>query len=88
MSLESLEQDGILLPREEWGTADLHTTVNKPRLIALGVAAAVSCALMLWGDGNAWTWAGLVLFLADLFAFTWFSVLAIQKQSQRRGEQP
>lgn len=86
MSLESLEQDGILLPREQWGKADLHTTVNKPRLIALGVVAVAGCGLMLWGDGNAWTWIGLMLFLADLFAFTAFSMQAIRRQSERRGQ--
>lgn len=84
MTLESLEQDGILLPRDEWGTKDLHTTVNKPRLIALGVAAVVACGLMLWGDGNVWTWLGLVVFLADLFAFTAMSMRAIRKQAASR----
>lgn len=82
MSLEKLEEDGILRPREEWGESELRTTVNKPRLIAMGIAALASCGLMLWGNGDIRTWIGLVLFLADLFAFTAFSMLDIRRQGE------
>lgn len=85
MSLEDLERDGILLPREQWGQTDQHTTVNKPALLALAAAGVVSAALMFWGNGTLWTWLGLGLFLVSFFAFTGMSLHAIQRQSRRRS---
>ena len=80
MSLEDLENAGVLLPREQWGTRDLRTTVNKPLLLALGAGAIVSAFLIYWGNGSLYTWIGTVFFLLVLLGFTMASLRAIEKQ--------
>lgn len=78
MALEDLERDGMLLPRDEWGTRDLHTRVSRLPVIAIGVVAIGACVLMYVGDGNLLTWIGLGAFLAMLIAFTWISLRGIR----------
>ncbi|MBN1341762.1 MAG: hypothetical protein JXQ73_03740 [Phycisphaerae bacterium] len=78
MSLEDLEQAGILLPRKEWGTRDIHTEVAKTPLVVLGSLVPVSATLMYVGNGNWVTWIGLGLFFAQMVAFTWLSLRGIQ----------
>ncbi|MDX1600497.1 MAG: amino acid permease [Anaerolineales bacterium] len=69
---ELLEQD-ILLPKERATEGDLHTAVNKPALLGIGVlAVAVSLAMYL-GDGGIWTWVGALGFFVVLGLFTWIS---------------
>jgi len=78
MSLEDLEQAGILLPREAWGTHDIHTHVARVPLLVLGTLAPVSVALMYVGNGEWLTWAGLGVFFALMAAFTWLSLRGIR----------
>ena len=66
MSLDDLKQAGVLLPEEEWGKHDLHTTVNRPVLLGLGAAAVASVVMMYLGDGKLVTWLGAGLFLLTL----------------------
>lgn len=82
MSLEDLERAGVLLPQEQWGRHDLHTTVSKPGLAALGGLAAISTVLMYSGDGSFYTWIGAGLFFIALFGLILLSLRAIEKQSQ------
>ena len=78
MSLDELEQAGILLPREKWGTHDIHTNVAKIPLLILGALAPVAAALMYVGNGTGLTWAGLGLFFVLMAAFTWLSLRGIR----------
>ena len=77
MSLEELEQAGILLPREKWGKRKLKTGVARGPLAVVAALFPVSAALMYLGDGRGLTWVGLVLFLVILVAFTWLSLRGI-----------
>ena len=79
MSLEDLENAGILLPREEWGTRDLSTSVNKPLLVVAGIIAIAACGLMYMGDGGPLTWLGGAVYLVDLVGFTWLSWRAVER---------
>ncbi len=88
MALEDLEQAGVLLPREQWGKHPLHTTMNKPWLIGLGMLAMFSSVLMYWGDGHFSTWIGVGLFFMVLFGFTRLSLQAIKKQSPTSKSRP
>ena len=79
MSLEDLENAGILLPREEWGTRDLSTSVNKPLLVVAGIIAIAACGLMYMGDGRPLTWLGGAVYLVDLVGFTCLSWRAVER---------
>jgi hypothetical protein len=78
MSLDDLERAGILLPREEWGTHDIHTNVAKIPLLVLGAFAPVCAVLMYVGNGAWLTWAGLGVFFVLMAAFTWLSLRGIR----------
>lgn len=82
MSKEDLENMGVLLPEEEWGKHALTSTVNKPLLIVIGVITMVALVIMYWGNGSAWTWLGVVLFLTMLSGFTLLSIRAVKKQTR------
>lgn len=78
MSIEDLERAGILLPREEWGTKDIHTHVAKVPLLVLGGVVPVSVSLMYLSDGAWLTWVGLGMFLVQFGVFTWLSLRGIR----------
>ena len=81
MSLEDLEDAGVLLPREEWGKHEIKSRQNKLLILLPAVVAVVSVVLMYWGNGRLWTWVGLGLFLVALFAFTVAALQAINRQN-------
>ena len=81
MSLKDLQEAGVLLPKEEWGVHDLHTSVNKPRLLASLALGLVSVVMMYLGDGNSLTFIGGVLFLVFMAWITHISIRAIHVQS-------
>ncbi|MDA2937921.1 hypothetical protein MYX75_06640 [Acidobacteria bacterium AH-259-A15] len=82
MSLEDLEQAGLLLPREEWGKHELTTTAKKPILLILGAVALLAVGWIYWGDGRFLTWIGAGLFLIVLFGFILLSIQAINRQCE------
>jgi hypothetical protein len=73
MALEDLERDGMLKPRDQWGTSDLHTRVPRIPLLIIAVLAIGGCVVMYVGDGRLLTWLGLLAFLIGLVGFTWIS---------------
>lgn len=81
MSLEDLEDAGILLPREEWGKHETKTRQNKLLVLLPAAVAVVSAVLMYWGNGRLWTWIGLGLFLVALLAFTGAALQAVDRQN-------
>lgn len=85
MSLDDLESAGVLLPREEWGDRSLKTTLSRWGTVACGVVAILAAASMYIGRGGVWTVIGALLFLVDLYAFTWLAIRAVNRQSRRRG---
>ncbi|MFW5868486.1 MAG: hypothetical protein ACOCX2_11755 [Armatimonadota bacterium] len=87
MSLKDLQEHGILLPEEEWGVHDLHTSVNKPLLIVallFGVAAVV---MMYFGGGQTPTFVGMVMFIAFMGWITQISLKAIDVQAAQFAEE-
>lgn len=78
MTLEDLEESGILLPREQWGKRDLRTGVAKVPLLIVAAAAVCGGVLTYAGNGQTLTWIGLGLFLAGLAGFTWISLRGIR----------
>jgi hypothetical protein len=77
MSLEDMEQDGILLPRDQWGTRELRTRVGRWPMVVIAILAVVAAVLMYLGNGNVVTWIGAGLFLVSLAGFTWVSLRGI-----------
>ena len=78
MSQDELEQAGILLPREEWGTKEIQTSVPRTPLILISILAPAATILMFTGDGRLMTWIGLGLFLLLLMCFTWLNLKGIK----------
>ena len=80
MSLEELQQMGILLPQDKWRKRKLKSRVPRVPLAIVGVLFPVSGLLMYFGDGGTVSWAGVGLFLALLGAFTALNLKEIFKR--------
>lgn len=78
MSLEELEQAGILLPRKEWGKREVRTGVARAPLAAIAVLLPVTAGLLYFGDGRWPSWIGLGGFFCLLAGFTWVSLRGIR----------
>ncbi len=87
VSLRDLQQAGVLLPRDEWGVHDLHTSVNKPMLIAAFVLGIVAVAMMYLGGGNTITFIGGGLFIGFMAWITHISVRAVDVQAAQFAEE-
>jgi len=87
MSLKNLQDAGVLLPKEEWGVHDLHTSVNKPRLLASLALGLASVIMMYLGNGSALTFVGAALFLAFMVWITHISIRAVHVQSAQFREE-
>jgi amino acid transporter/nucleotide-binding universal stress UspA family protein len=74
-SEKELEKEGMLAPRGEEATEDMHTRVNKTSLLLSGLIAIFSSALMYIGDGNSLTWIGVGGFFVGLF---WFTIISVR----------
>ena len=81
MSLKDLKEAGVLLPREEWGTRELRSAVNKPALILAGLLGIVAIILMYHGGGGAVTFVGTGLFLAFMGWISYICISAIDRQA-------
>ncbi len=71
---QELEKDGMLAPRGEKATKDMHTHVNKGSLLVCAILAIISATSMYLGNGELLTWIGTGLFLLTLAWFTKISV--------------
>jgi len=78
MTMEELEEDGILLPRDQWGKRELKSRVAKVPLLVIAGAALGSVGMMYLGNGRGLTWMGLGVFFASLTAFTAVSLSGIR----------
>ena len=87
MSLKNLQDAGVLLPKEEWGVHDLHTSVSKPRLLASLALGLASVVMMYLGNGSGLTFVGAALFLAFMVWITHISLRAINVQSDQFREE-
>ena len=82
MSLKDLDEMGILLPKEKWGKSDLHTSVNKPQLVASGVLALAGSVLAYAGNGGTVTWVGVIFLFVFLGWFIRISLKAVDDQNE------
>ncbi|MCG3179327.1 MAG: hypothetical protein BIFFINMI_01661 [Phycisphaerae bacterium] len=80
MSLEHLKHAGVLLPKEQWGEKQLRSRVPRWLLVACGLSALAGCAVMYFGDGGGWTWAGLGLFFVSLAGFGVLNLRGISEE--------
>lgn len=87
MSLKDLQDHGILLPKEEWGVHDLHTSVNETELILCVLFGFVTLAMMYLGGGEALTFVGTVLFIGFLGWITHVSIKGIEMQAAQFAEE-
>jgi len=83
MSLEDLQEAGVLLPEDEWGERKLDSTASRAGYLLAGAVAIICGMLMLTGNGTATTWIAAGVFLLDLLAFTWLSWRAVDVQRTR-----
>ncbi|MGD9495346.1 MAG: hypothetical protein AB7Y46_03445 [Armatimonadota bacterium] len=87
MSLKDLHQAGVLLPRDEWGVHDLHTSVNKPMLVAALLVGLASVVLMYVGAGGTLTFVAVGLFIGFMAWITHVSVKAVNVQAAQFAEE-
>ncbi len=83
MSLKDLREAGVLLPQEEWGTHDLHSTVNRPALLLTGLLGVAAIASMYLGGGRTLTFIGAGLFVVFMGCITYLSLKAVDAQAAR-----
>jgi hypothetical protein len=86
MTLEDLQQQGVLLPEEEWGEHALTSTV--PRLTVLGLLTVEVAGIVMayLADGGALTFVGIGAFIAALFTLTWVldrSIVRLRRRERR-----
>jgi len=81
VSLKDLEELGVLLPEEDWGTHELHSAVNKPALVLAGLLGVMAVVLMYNGSGGTLTFVGSGLFLVFMAWVTHISISAIDRQA-------
>ena len=82
MSLEELEDAGVLLPEENWGKMKTVSNMNPILVVIIGIMAIGSIFMMLIGDGMLMTFIGIGLFLLDLVLFTAYGIWAINNQNK------
>lgn len=78
MSMEELEEDGLLRPRDQWGQGMAKSKVAKLPMLAIAAMGLASAGLMYVGDGRLLTWIGLGMFFLALAAFTAVSLRGIE----------
>lgn len=87
MSLKDLQQTGVLLPQEEWGVHDLHTSVNKPMLVAALTVGLASVVAMYVGQGGTLTFVGGAVFIGFMAWITHISVKAVNVQAAQFAQE-
>lgn len=83
MSLEDLEDQGVLLPEAEWGTLPRGYAGRRWRLVAIFAAGIGALGVALLGDGGWLTWAGIAAFLAAFFGLVVEATHAVKAQRRR-----
>jgi len=83
MGLEDLQEQGVLLPKEEWGKHSLKPTVAKWWLLAVFAAGVASLVASYLGDGGPLTWIGVGVFLVVLYTATILCDRAVERQRER-----
>lgn len=81
MSFEELQEHDIFLPKNHWDELDLSSSVNEPLLLSTLIFGAVSCGMMVFGQGGTLTWIGSGLFFLFMIAFTLVSNAGIDYQN-------
>ena len=82
MTMEELEEAGLLLPREYWGKNKPKPAMNIFLLVFIALLVIVSMTLIIIGDGNILTFIGIGGFLFALFLFTVLGLVAINRQNK------
>lgn len=89
MTLEDLQQEGVLLPEEEWGEHALTSTVPRLPLVGLLAVLAASIVVALIADGGTLTFVAMGAFIAALIALTWVldrSLVRLRRRERRERE--
>lgn len=85
--IEILEEQGVLLPEEEWGEHSLESTVARWPLAVAVLLATAALVVALVGGGHLPTWIALGGFLVLLFVIIWLCDRAVLRQEARtRGK--
>ncbi|MHC5001834.1 MAG: hypothetical protein ACYTJ0_01810 [Planctomycetota bacterium] len=78
MSLEDLRRMGLLRDEDDVAPVAAHVAPRVALTVATALVALVGCVAMVFGDGGAVTWVGVVAFLAGLFAFIAVNLRAVR----------
>ena len=87
MSIRELTEAGMLLPKDEWGRHDMHTTVNKVAMVGSLLLGLASVVTMYLGGGGMVTIVGAVGFIGFMAWITWISVKAVDAQADQFAEE-
>lgn len=88
MSIDDLQDAGVLLPEEEWGERALDSTMNRVGAVLTGAVGVAAGAGMYLGGGGTLTWISASVFLFDLLAFTALAWRAVNVQNRRYPDRP
>lgn len=87
MSIEDLEQHGVLLPKEEEGIHSKETTVPELPLMLAFLISVAGCIMTYLGNGNIWSWIGIGSFLISFFLLILICDRAVYRQRRRTLEE-
>lgn len=80
MTLEELDEQGLLLPEEHRGEKPAASLRSQVRLLVTALVAVLSAVVIWLGEGGTLTFVGVALFLMDLGAFLWAVFAAVEIQ--------
>lgn len=80
MALDDLDRQGLLLPREQWGSNPSASWRGRAQILVCGTLFLAASLLIWLGDGTWITFAGLGAFFLGLFLFLVLTFRAVDHQ--------
>lgn len=84
MSLQDLKDQNILLPKSEWGMHSSRGVVAKFPLALVFTGCLTGIIITYLGNGEAWTWIGIILFFINFFGIIYLCDRGIVKLEKRK----
>jgi hypothetical protein len=81
MSLEDFQQMGLLREEHSWGRE--KSRVSRIGMVIAMVISLLGCAIMIIGDGDWRTGAGIALFIVGLFVLIVINLHGVKQPGNR-----
>ncbi len=86
MSVSDLKKLGLLRPESEWSGKGVGRSAYPVRTAFFGLLGLAGCVGMVLGDGGAWTWIGLAVFMVMLTLFVIVNLKAVGEVGGDAGD--